>query len=61
MLIRNISIHEAGLCNGTRLRIIDLRRSYTYRPFCPKLSKKMIKNIIIIKLFKYIVNITYFE
>ena len=40
---------------------ICLRRSYTYRPFCPKLPKKMIKNIIIIKFFKYIVNITYFE
>ena len=26
-----------------------LRRSYTYRPFWPKLPKKMIKNIIIIK------------
>ena len=38
-----------------------LKRSYTYKPFCPKLPKKMIKNIIIIKLFKYIVNITYFE
>ena len=39
----------------------ELRRSYTYRPFWTKLPKKMIKNIIIIKLFKYIVNITYFE
>ena len=46
---------------GTCIDNMYLRRSYTYRPFCPKLPKKMIKNIIIIKLFKYIVNITYFE
>ena len=41
--------------------LLLLRRSYTYRSFWPKLPKKMIKNIIIIKLFNYIVNITYFE
>ena len=27
----------------------QLRRSYTYRPFCPKLPKEMIKNIIRLK------------
>ena len=33
----------------------------TLRNFWPKLPKKIIKNIIIIKLRNYIVNRTYFE